>query len=171
MNAQPTDEYARSVVKQVMMPDWRKPVWYWQGNFSGWVWLINTFLWKSAFVRLLSEFTYRQILELIMMTKGLWDDEDFWVVEIGPGVGSRENGEGEEGRLESTEEADSLFRGGKGYARERKNMRRRIRWKFNIQTPVTTCSVHTRSLGKQIVGEGGVPIGSCLSNKTMLIYM
>ncbi|KAL0632891.1 NADPH-dependent 1-acyl dihydroxyacetone phosphate reductase [Maublancomyces gigas] len=49
VNAQPTDEYARSVVKQVMMPDWRKPVWYWQGNFSGWVWLINTFLWKSAF--------------------------------------------------------------------------------------------------------------------------
>lgn len=120
MNAQLTDEYARSVVKQVMMPDWRKPVWYWQGNFSGWVWLINTFLWKSAFVRLLSGFTYRGVLELMVTTKGLWDDQDLWVVGLGPEVGSRENGEGEEGGLESTEEVDSLFRGGKKYAGGRK---------------------------------------------------
>lgn len=51
MNAQPTAEYARSVVRQVMKPDWWKPVWHWQGNFAGWAWIIHTFLWKSAFVR------------------------------------------------------------------------------------------------------------------------
>lgn len=106
------------------MPDWRKPVWYWQGNFSGWVWLINTFLWKSAFVSLLSEFTYREVLELMVTAEGLWDDEEFWVVGLGPEVGSRENGEGEEDRLESTEEVDSLFRGGKKYARGGKKKER-----------------------------------------------
>ncbi|KAG0135283.1 hypothetical protein HOY82DRAFT_601053 [Tuber indicum] len=43
------DAYARSVVAQVMKPDWRKPAWFWEGNKAKVVWFIRTFLWSTAF--------------------------------------------------------------------------------------------------------------------------
>jgi len=43
------DAYARSVVAQVMKPDWRKPAWFWEGNKAKVVWFIWTFLWSTAF--------------------------------------------------------------------------------------------------------------------------
>ncbi|CUS10661.1 unnamed protein product [Tuber aestivum] len=43
------DAYARSVVAQVMKPDWRKPAWFWNGNKATIVWLMRTFLWSTAF--------------------------------------------------------------------------------------------------------------------------
>ncbi|RPB06119.1 NAD(P)-binding protein [Choiromyces venosus 120613-1] len=43
------DVYARSVVAQVMKPDWRKPAWFWKGNKASIVWFIRTFLWSTAF--------------------------------------------------------------------------------------------------------------------------
>lgn len=49
------------------------------------------------------------MLKLIAMSKkGLRDDENLCAVRIRSGVGSREKGEAEEGRLESTEEIDRL---------------------------------------------------------------
>jgi len=43
------DVYARSVVAQVMKPDWRKPIWFWKGNKATLVWFVRTFLWSTAF--------------------------------------------------------------------------------------------------------------------------
>lgn len=49
VGAQSAASYARAVVRQVMKPDWRKPLWFWQGHFAKMAWFISTFLWKGAF--------------------------------------------------------------------------------------------------------------------------
>lgn len=60
------DAYARSVVAQVMKSDWRKPVWFWEGNKARLVWFVRTFLWSTAFdfrmMRLFGLFKLKRIV-------------------------------------------------------------------------------------------------------------
>lgn len=64
-----------------MKPDWRKPVWHWQGNFAKWAWLINTFLWKGAFVRF--DLRARVWRQLMMMSKDYGMMRSFGLLELG----------------------------------------------------------------------------------------
>ncbi|GLB39827.1 putative enoyl-(Acyl carrier protein) reductase [Lyophyllum shimeji] len=46
-NAMPTEIYARTVVTEVLEPKPR--AWFWAGNQVFWVWLLDTFLGRTAF--------------------------------------------------------------------------------------------------------------------------
>lgn len=41
------DDYAKSVVAQVVKPRWRQPLWLWKGHFSWMSWFLYTFTWKG----------------------------------------------------------------------------------------------------------------------------
>ncbi|KAG0642211.1 hypothetical protein HOY80DRAFT_1037713 [Tuber brumale] len=68
------DAYARSVVAQVMKPDWRKPAWFWEGNKAILVWFIRTFLWNTAFdFRMMRVFGLFKLKKIIAAEKNKKD--------------------------------------------------------------------------------------------------
>ncbi|KAH8151918.1 uncharacterized protein LAJ45_03911 [Morchella importuna] len=81
VNAQSATDYARAVVRQVMKPDWRKPLWYWRGHFAKMAWFVSTFLWKGAF-----DYGMKKKFGLLEMRKK-------WLLT----ERERKKGEGEEG--------------------------------------------------------------------------
>jgi len=66
--------YARSVVAQVVKSDWRKPIWFWEGNKARLVWFIHTFLWNAAFdLRMMRRFGLDKLQQIVRAAKNKKD--------------------------------------------------------------------------------------------------